>query len=82
MRLIAVLPHLGRVEEARAEIPTALKLRPDISVHEYDRHMKMFCLPADNRGRVAAALRLAGFREEANENRAPQAEAATPNKHH
>jgi adenylate cyclase len=75
MRLIAVLPHLGRVEEARAEIPTALKLRPDISVHEYDRYMKMFCLPADNRGRVAAALRRAGFREEANDNRAPQADA-------
>jgi TolB-like protein/class 3 adenylate cyclase/tetratricopeptide (TPR) repeat protein len=79
MRLIAVLPYLGRVEEARAEIPAALKLRPDISVHEFDRYMKMFCLSADHRGRVAAALRLAGFREEADENRAPQADAAAPN---
>jgi adenylate cyclase len=79
MRIIAVLPHLGRIDEARAEIPTALKLRPDISVHEYDRYMKMFCISADVRGRVAAALRLAGFREEADEKRAPQADAAVPN---
>jgi tetratricopeptide (TPR) repeat protein len=82
MRLIAVLPYLGRIDEARAEIPAALKLRPDISVHEYDRYMKMFCLSADHRERVAKALRLAGFREEANENRTPQADAPAPNSQH
>jgi hypothetical protein len=37
MRLIIVLSHVGRIEEARAEVPAALKLRPDMSVHEYDR---------------------------------------------
>jgi adenylate cyclase len=82
MRLIAALPYLGRIEEARAEIPAALKLRPNISVHEFDRYMKMFCLSADHRGRVAAALSLAGFREEADGNRAPQADAAAPNSQH
>ena len=50
IRLIAVLPHLGRVGGARAEIPTALKLRPDISVHEYDRHMKTTGRSAQARG--------------------------------
>jgi hypothetical protein len=80
MRLIAVLPYLGRIDEARAEIPGALKLRPDISVQEYNRYMKMFCI--NWTGRVAAALRLAGFREESNESRAPQADAAPPNSQH
>ena len=40
MRLLATLPHLGRIDEARAEVPAALKLRPDMSVLEYDRWIK------------------------------------------
>jgi adenylate cyclase len=76
MRLLATLPHLGRIDEARAEIPSALKLRPDMSVHEYDRWVKMFCPSADFRQRIAAALRLAGLREEADGNHA--LEAAPP----
>ena len=80
MRLLATLPHLGRVDEARAEVSAALKLRPDMSVHEYDRWVKMFCTSADFRQRIASALRLAGLREEADEKRAPQADAgAAPN---
>ena len=80
MRLLATLPHLGRVDEARAEVSAALKLRPDMSVHEYDRWVKMFCTSADFRQRIASALRLAGLREEADEKRAPQADAgAEPN---
>jgi hypothetical protein len=75
MRLITVLSHLGRIDEARAEIPAALKLRPDMSVHEYDRWVRLFCVNDDWRQRIATGLRLAGFREEANENRAPQADA-------
>jgi adenylate cyclase len=81
MRLIIVLSHLGRIDEARAEIPAALKLRPDISVHEYNRWVRMFCINDDWRQRIATGLRLAGMREEADENRAPQSDAATPNKH-
>jgi hypothetical protein len=79
MRIIAVLPHLGRIDEARAGIPTALKLRPDISVHEYNRYMKMFCISATTSGRGAE---LEGFREEAAEKHAPQADAAEPNSQH
>jgi hypothetical protein len=79
MRLVVVLSNLGRIDEARAEIPAVLRLRPDMSVHEYDRHMKMFCINADWRQRVASGLRLLGFREEAHQNRAPQADAAAPN---
>jgi TolB-like protein len=75
MRLIAVLPHLGRIEEARAEIPSVLRLKPEMSVSEYDRFMKMLCLEADFRDRVTTALRLTGFREEAGESGAPKAEA-------
>jgi tetratricopeptide (TPR) repeat protein len=65
MRLIVLLAHLGRIEEARAEIPIVLKLKPEMSVHEYDRFMRMLCLESDFRERVDAGLRLAGFREEA-----------------
>jgi tetratricopeptide (TPR) repeat protein len=59
MRLVVVLSNLGRIDEARAEIPAALRLRPDISVHEYDRHMKMFCLQRvlDSRAKCNRALR-------------------------
>jgi adenylate cyclase len=82
MRLVAVLPHLGRIEEARAEIPIVPKLKPEMSVNEYDRFMKMLCLEADFRDRVTTALRLAGFREEADESRVPQADAAGSNSQH
>jgi hypothetical protein len=47
-------------------------------VREADRVHKMFCFEADYRQRVAAALRLAGLREEAGENGASKAEAVPP----
>ena len=76
MRLIIVLAHLGRIHEARAEVPVALKLRPDMSVHEYDRWVRLFCISDDWRQQIATGLRLGGMREEANANRAPQSDAA------
>ena len=76
MRLIIVLAHLGRIDEARAEVPVALKLRPDMSVHEYDRWVRLFCISDDWRQQIATGLRLGGMREEANANRAPQSDAA------
>ena len=76
MRLIIVLAHLGRIDEARAEVPVALKLRPDMSVHEYDRWVRLFCISDDWRQQIAKGLRLGGMREEPNENRAPQSDAA------
>jgi adenylate cyclase len=72
MRLIGMLSHLGRIDEARAGVPVVLKLNPHASVHEYDRFMKALCLEADFRERVVAALRLAGLPEETDENRAPE----------
>jgi adenylate cyclase len=78
MRVIATLPHLGRIDEARAEIPVVLKLRPSMSVHEFERFIKSICFSADFRERVVAALRLAGLREEADENHTPKAEAVSP----
>ncbi len=64
LHLVYTLPHLGRIDEARAQIPALLKLKPDMSVREADRYYKMFCFNADYRQRMAAALRLAGLREE------------------
>jgi hypothetical protein len=58
MRLIIVLSHVGRIEEARAEVPAALKLRPDMSVHEYDRWVKLLCISDDWRQRIATGLKL------------------------
>jgi adenylate cyclase len=81
MRLIAMLSHLGRIDEARADVPIVLKLNPQVSVHEYGRFMKALCLEADFRERVLAALRLAGLREETDENRAPESDAAASSKH-
>jgi hypothetical protein len=81
MRLIIVLSHLGRIEEARAEVPAALKLRPNMSVHEYDRWVRLLCISDDWRQQIATGLRLGGMREEAGEKRAPQ-DAAPPNSQH
>ena len=79
VRLIVLLSYLGRMEEARAEIPIVLKLNPGMSVHEYDRFMRMLCVVPDYREQVLAGLRIAGFREEADDNRAPKAEATPHN---
>lgn len=67
LHLVYTLPHLGRIDEAKAEIPALLKLRPDISVREADRLYTLWCFDADFRGRMVKALRLAGLREEADE---------------
>jgi tetratricopeptide (TPR) repeat protein len=82
IRLIVMLSHLGRIDEARPEVPIVLKLNPQVSVHEYDRFMKAVCLEADFRERVLAPLRLVGIPEEADKNRAPQADDAQPNSQH
>jgi adenylate cyclase len=65
LHLVYTLPHLGRIDEAKAEIPVLLKLKPDISVREADRLYTLWCFDADFRERMVKALRLAGLREEA-----------------
>jgi adenylate cyclase len=64
LHLVYTLPHLGRIEDARAEVPGLLKLKPDISVREADRYYKTWCFDADFRERMTRALRLAGLREQ------------------
>lgn len=63
LHLIYTLPHLGRIDEARAEIPILLKLKPGMSVREADRFYKIWCFDADFRDRIVKALRLAGMPE-------------------
>jgi len=82
LHVVYSLASLGRIDEARAQIPALMKLKPDISVRESDRVHKMFCFEADYRQRVIAALRLAGLREDAEEKRAPQADATAPDPQH
>jgi TolB-like protein/class 3 adenylate cyclase len=65
LHLVYTLPHLGRIDEARTQIPALLKLRPDMSVREADRLYALWCFDADFRERMVKALRLAGLREEA-----------------
>jgi adenylate cyclase len=64
LHLVYTLPHLGRIDEARAQVPSLLKLKPDISVREADHYYTMWCFDADFRERMKKALRLAGLREE------------------
>jgi class 3 adenylate cyclase/TolB-like protein len=78
IRIVSLFPYLGWTEEARVEIPALLRLKPDISIREYDRYLKMWCLDAAWRERILLALRAAGLREEADEKPAPQADAAAP----
>lgn len=76
LHLVYTLPHLGRIDEARAEIPALLKLKPDISVREADRLYTLWCFDADYRERMVKALRLAGLREEADGNGLRQGDGA------
>jgi tetratricopeptide (TPR) repeat protein len=64
LHLVYTLPHLGRVDEARAEIPALLRLKPGMSVREADRFYKTWCFDADFRDKMVTALRLAGLPEE------------------
>jgi class 3 adenylate cyclase/TolB-like protein len=64
LHLAFTLPYVGKVDEARAEIPVLMKLKPTISVQEADRYYAMWCLDQDFRAKITSALRLAGLREE------------------
>ena len=66
------------IDEARAQIPALLKLKPDISVREADRYYAMWCFDADFRDRMVKALRLAGLREAVDENRLGQDDDPAP----
>ncbi len=78
LHLVYTLPHLGKIDEARAQIPALLKLKPDISVREADRYYAMWCFDADFRDRMVKALRLAGLREAVDENRLGQGDGTAP----
>ena len=64
LHLAYTLPYVGKVEEARAEIPILMQLKPTISVQEADRYHAMWCFDKDFRDKMAKALRLAGLREQ------------------
>lgn len=64
LHLIYTLPYVGRTDEARAQIPTLLKLKPGMTVHEADRYYKMWCFDADFRQRMTTALTRAGLSED------------------
>jgi adenylate cyclase len=64
LHLAHTLPYVGKIEEARAEIPILLKLKPTMSVQEADRYYAMWCFDKDFRDKMAEALRLAGLREQ------------------
>ena len=81
LHVVYTLPHLGRIDEAKAQIPALLKLKPDISVREADRLYTLWCFDADFRDRMVKALRLAGLREEADESRVRQGDATVRQSH-
>jgi class 3 adenylate cyclase/TolB-like protein len=65
LHLAYTLPYVGKPQEAQAEIPILLKLKPNISVQEADRVYRMFCFDEGFREKMVTALRQAGLREEA-----------------
>lgn len=64
LHLIYTLPYVGKIDEARDQIPILLKLKPEMTVHEADRYYKMWCFDADFRQRMTTALTRAGLPEE------------------
>jgi adenylate cyclase len=63
LHIIYTLPYIGRLAEAKAQVPDLLKLRPDMTIREADRFYKMFCFDEEYRQRMDSALRLAGLPE-------------------
>lgn len=64
LHLIYTLPYVDKIDEARAQVPILLKLRPEMTVHEADRYYKMWCFDTDFRQRMTTALTRAGLPEE------------------
>ena len=64
LHLIYTLPYVDKIDEARAQIPILLKLKPGMSVREADGYYKMWCFDADFRERMTTALTHAGLPEE------------------
>lgn len=64
LHLAYTLPYVGKIAEARAEIPILMKLKPGLSVQEADRYYTMWCFDKDFRDKMVNALRLAGLQEE------------------
>ena len=64
LHLAYTLPHVGKIQEARAEIPILMKLKPSISVQEADRYYSLWRFDQDFRDKMTTALRPAGLREE------------------
>jgi tetratricopeptide (TPR) repeat protein len=64
LHLAYALPYLGRTDEARAQIPILLKLKPDISMKTVDQFYKMFCFDPVVFERIEKRLRLSGLRED------------------
>jgi tetratricopeptide (TPR) repeat protein len=64
LHLAYTLPYLGRTDEARAQLPILLKLKPDISIKTVDQFYKMFCFDPKLLERIEKGLRLSGLRED------------------
>jgi hypothetical protein len=55
---------VDRTDEAHAQIPALLKLKPEMTVREADRYYRMWCFDADFRQRMTTALTRAGLPKE------------------
>ena len=74
LHVVYTLPHIGRTEEAGAQIPELMKLMPTISVKVANQYHRMWCFDDDYIARMDQALRMAGLRETAE---TPPTQAAT-----
>ena len=64
LHLIYTLPYVNRLDDAQAQIPFLLKLKPGMTIHEADHFYKVWCFDDDFRQRMTTALRRAGLPEE------------------
>ena len=61
--LAYTLPFLDRIDEAKANVATLLKLNPSMTIREADAFYKLVCFQPAYREKMVGALRLAGLPE-------------------
>ena len=54
---------IGKVDEAKEQVATVLRLRPDFTIRLADAYYRMWCFESDYREKMRAGLRAAGLPE-------------------
>jgi adenylate cyclase len=63
LQMAYMLPSLGRIEEAKAQVATLLKMKPGFTIREANAYQTMWCYEPAYKEKMTDALRQAGLPE-------------------